>query len=139
MAQGGEVFVLDMGKPVRIVDLARRMISLSGLTVRDNERPDGDVEIALTGLRPGEKLVEELLIGADPVPTHHPRIMKAREAFTAWAQLLPLLNELKRAANANSHEEMRAILVRLVPESRLSQIDEPVDVSANRARECQSI
>lgn len=133
MAQGGEVFVLDMGKPVRIVDLARRMISLSGLTVRDSQSPDGDVEIELTGLRPGEKLIEELLIGADPVPTNHPRIMKAREAYTAWGQLLPLLQDLKRAAIANSREEMRAVLVRLVPESRLSQIGEPVVVSATRA------
>jgi FlaA1/EpsC-like NDP-sugar epimerase len=139
MAQGGEVFVLDMGKPVRIVDLARRMILLSGLTVRDSQSPDGDVEIALTGLRPGEKLVEELLIGADPVPTTHPRIMKAREAYTAWAQLLPQLNDLKRAAIANKHVEMRAILVRLVPESRLSQIEEPIGVPASRAREFQSI
>ena len=69
----------------------------------------------------------------------HPGIIKAREAYTAWAQLLPLLNALKRAAIANSHEEIRAILVQLVPESRLSQIDEPVGVSASRARECQSI
>ena len=77
MAQGGEVFVLDMGEPVRIADLARQMLLLSGLTVKDEANPQGDIEIKVTGLRPGEKLYEELLIGNNPLPTAHPRIMKA--------------------------------------------------------------
>ncbi len=81
MGQGGEVFVLDMGQPVRIIELARRMVELSGHAVRDEANPDGDIEIEITGLRPGEKLYEELLIGDDPSPTAHPRIMKAREGF----------------------------------------------------------
>ncbi|OGQ57681.1 MAG: capsular biosynthesis protein, partial [Deltaproteobacteria bacterium RIFCSPLOWO2_02_FULL_53_8] len=84
MATGGDVFVLDMGEPVRIMDLARRMVALSGLTVRDAANPGGDIEIAITGLRPGEKLYEELLIGDNPSPTAHPRIMKAHEDCLSW-------------------------------------------------------
>ncbi len=83
MGQGGEVFVLDMGQPVRIIELARRMVELSGHAVRDEANPEGDIEIRITGLRPGEKLYEELLIGDDPSPTAHPRIMKAREGYRA--------------------------------------------------------
>jgi FlaA1/EpsC-like NDP-sugar epimerase len=124
MAQGGEVFVLDMGQPVRILDLARKMIALSGFTVRDGQRPDGDIEIAVTGLRPGEKLIEELLIGADPVPTDHPRIMKAREAHLPWPELVLLLRDLQRAAICNEVPEIERVLVRLVPESHLSQATE---------------
>src|SRR3546814_14088175 len=78
MARGGEVFVLDMGQPVRILDLARSMVQLSGLSVRDADRPDGDIEIVETGLRPGEKLYEELLIGDNPEPTNHPRSEERR-------------------------------------------------------------
>lgn len=89
MASGGEVFVLDMGEPVRIYDMARNMVQLSGLTVRDKTHPDGDIEIKIVGLRPGEKLYEELLIGGDPVPTAHPRIMKATEHSLPW----PLVEE----------------------------------------------
>ena len=80
MAQGGEVFVLDMGEPVKIVDLARRMIHLSGYEVKDQNNPDGDIEIVFNGLRPGEKLYEELIIGNDNIePTQHALIMQARE------------------------------------------------------------
>jgi FlaA1/EpsC-like NDP-sugar epimerase len=79
------VFVLDMGQPVRIYDLARRMVELSGLTLRDEAHPHGDIAIEITGLRPGEKLYEELLIGDNPEPTDHPRIMKAHEDFMPWA------------------------------------------------------
>ncbi|MEF9944797.1 MAG: nucleoside-diphosphate sugar epimerase/dehydratase, partial [Burkholderiaceae bacterium] len=79
MGEGGEVFVLDMGEPVKIIDLARRMVGLSGFTVRDDANPEGEIEIAVTGMRPGEKLYEELLIGDNPAPTAHPRIMMARE------------------------------------------------------------
>lgn len=87
MAKGGEVFVLDMGQPVRIFDLATSMIHLSGLSVRSAENPDGDIQIVETGLRPGEKLYEELLIGDNPEKTNHPRIMRAREGLWPWEDL----------------------------------------------------
>jgi FlaA1/EpsC-like NDP-sugar epimerase len=81
MAGGAvEVFHLDMGEPVKILDLARRFVQLSGRTVRDEENPDGDIEIAFVGLRPGEKLYEELLVGATSEPTRHPRIFRAPDA-----------------------------------------------------------
>ena len=99
MATGGEVFVLDMGQPVRIMDLARRMVELSGLRVRDEAHPEGDIEITITGLRPGEKLYEELLIGDDPSRTAHPRIMKAHEEFLAWADLRIQLEALRDAVD----------------------------------------
>ncbi|HPE60913.1 MAG TPA: nucleoside-diphosphate sugar epimerase/dehydratase [Thiolinea sp.] len=97
MAKGGEVFLLDMGDPVRIVDLARRMIHLSGLSVRDEAHPEGDIGIRFTGLRPGEKLFEELLIDSSAFPTRHPRIFLAFEMFPAWERLA---HELNRLANA---------------------------------------
>ena len=98
MAAGGDVFVLDMGEPVKIMDLARRMVQLSGLTVRDADCPQGDIEVAVIGLRPGEKLYEELLIGDNPSPTAHPRIMKAHEPFVPWQQLSQELQTLETAA-----------------------------------------
>ncbi len=87
MADGGEVFVLDMGKPVRICDLARRMIHLMGMTVRDEQHPDGDIEIAFTGLRPAEKLYEELLIGNNVTGTQHPMILRAIEHSLPWERI----------------------------------------------------
>ncbi len=102
MGQGGDVFVLDMGEPVKIIDLARRMIELSGLRVRDTQHPDGDIDIAITGLRPGEKLYEELLIGDHPEPTDNPRIMKAHEDFLPWPTLESHLHTLEEAANNNN-------------------------------------
>jgi FlaA1/EpsC-like NDP-sugar epimerase len=114
MGQGGDVFVLDMGQPVKIIDLARRMVELSGLTVRDELHPDGDIELAVTGLRPGEKLYEELLIGDNPKPTQHPRIMKAQEQFTSWPQLQDKLNALSIAVGANDVPVIRALLQQLV-------------------------
>ncbi len=110
MAGGGEVFVLDMGEPVRILDLARRMVELSGLSVRDPDHPQGDIEIAITGLRPGEKLYEELLIGDNPTPTDHVRIMKAREDCLPWPVLAPHLDRLRRAAEAGDEAEIRSVL-----------------------------
>jgi len=94
MATGGDVFVLDMGKPVRIDDLARRMVGLMGLTVRDEMHPDGDIEIAYTGLRPAEKLFEELLIGDNVTGTEHPMIMRAMEHSLPWEKVQSLLDEL---------------------------------------------
>lgn len=115
MAKGGEVFVLDMGQPVKIVDLARRMIELSGLSVRDEERPDGDIEIEMTGLRPGEKLYEELLIGDNPMPTSHPRIMKANEDLLGWGELQGALNSLDKALSVNDVTTVRRMMEALVP------------------------
>ena len=114
MAQGGDVFVLDMGSPVRIVDLARRMAQLSGLTLRDAHHPDGDIEIQFTGLRPGEKLYEELLIGDNPEATAHERIMKAHEEFVPWLELAPVLVNIRQAAIQNNEIVMKDILKQLV-------------------------
>jgi FlaA1/EpsC-like NDP-sugar epimerase len=114
MGQGGDVFVLDMGQPVKIIDLARRMVELSGLTVRDELHPDGDIELTVTGLRPGEKLYEELLIGDNPKPTQQPRIMKAHEQFLPWPALEQKLNALSIAMSANDVPLIRALLKDLV-------------------------
>ena len=114
MAKGGDVFVLDMGEPVKIKDLALRMIELSGLTVRDNENLDGDIEIKISGLRPGEKLYEELLIGNNPKSTPHPRIMKADEEFIPWAVLSEKLSSLEFALNVNDVTLVRSMLEQLV-------------------------
>jgi FlaA1/EpsC-like NDP-sugar epimerase len=97
MAVGGDVFVLDMGEPVRIHDLAVKMVYLSGLLVKDEAHPHGDIEIEVTGLRPGEKLYEELLIGDNPQPTAHPKIMKAHEDFLSWGDLQQELEKLNVA------------------------------------------
>lgn len=101
MAHGGDVFVLDMGEPVRIMDLARDMVMLSGLTVRDAEHPQGDIDVHITGLRPGEKLYEELLIGDNPQTTQHPRILTAHETFIPWPQLQQHLAALLGLMRAN--------------------------------------
>jgi len=114
MGEGGDVFVLDMGEPVKIMDLARRMVTLSGLSVRDADRPDGDIPITITGLRPGEKLYEELLIGDNPEPTTHPRILRAREALLPWPQLSAEIERLRQATSAQDVAAMRAVLARCV-------------------------
>ncbi|WP_037074418.1 polysaccharide biosynthesis protein [Rhizobium leguminosarum] len=114
MGEGGDVFLLDMGEPVRIADLARKMVELSGLSVRDENSPEGDIELSVTGLRPGEKLYEELLIGDNPETTEHPRIMKAREDFLSWPELLKRLNSLNAALDRNDMAAARAILAELV-------------------------
>ena len=110
MATGGEVFVLDMGEPVKILDLARRLVGLSGLQVRDATQPDGDIEFSFIGLRPGEKLYEELLIGDNPTATAHPRIMKAHEDFMAWPELMIQLEQLQQAARAENVVAIRQVL-----------------------------
>ncbi|MBP2449393.1 FlaA1/EpsC-like NDP-sugar epimerase [Rhizobium leguminosarum] len=114
MGEGGDVFLLDMGEPVRIADLARKMVELSGLTVRDETNPEGDIELSVTGLRPGEKLYEELLIGDNPETTEHPRIMKAREDFLFWPELLKRLNSLNGALDRYDMIAARATLAELV-------------------------
>ncbi len=110
MAGGGEVFVLDMGEPVKILDLARRMVELSGMQLRSADHPAGDIEIVITGLRPGEKLYEELLLGDNPIPTVHPRIMKAREEGLDWAALQPRLDALQRAVVQSDVDAIKAVL-----------------------------
>lgn len=119
MGQGGDVMVLDMGEPVKIVDLAKRMIHLSGFSYKDAANPDGDIEIQFTGLRPGEKLYEELLIGDNTLPTSHQRIMRAAEHALTWKELEPLLFELEAAVKAENSEAIRALLKKAVPEFNL--------------------
>jgi FlaA1/EpsC-like NDP-sugar epimerase len=116
--QGGDVFVLDMGEPVRIADLARSMIRLSGLSERTVDNPGGDIEIQSVGLRPGEKLFEELLIGDDVAPSGHPRIMTAHERHIDPALLDKMLQSLRQACEANDGESMLRQIRNLVPEYR---------------------
>lgn len=103
-----------MGLPIKIIDLALRMAELSGLTVCDHRCDDGDIELKIIGLRPGEKLHEELLISGNPEPTAHPRIMKAHEEFLPWAKLENELNVLKEAIDVNDVPKIRALLEQLV-------------------------
>ncbi|MGZ5240696.1 MAG: polysaccharide biosynthesis protein, partial [Caldimonas sp.] len=118
MARGGDVFVLDMGEPVRIAELARTMIHLSGLSERTAENQDGDIAIEYVGLRAGEKLYEELLIGESVVPSGHPRIMCARERHIEPALLDKMLESLRAACDANDPAAMLRQLRNLVPEYR---------------------
>ena len=112
MAKGGDVFILDMGEPVKIVDLAKNLIQLSGLSVKDEKNPKGDIEIAYTGLRPGEKLYEELLIGGDNVTkTAHSRIMTAEEEYLPFEQLSNVLVELEQACKRADYMAIRQILL----------------------------
>ncbi|MEK0435535.1 MAG: hypothetical protein RL369_1584, partial [Pseudomonadota bacterium] len=137
MAKGGDVFVLDMGEPVKIIDLARRMVELSGLTVVDEQNPDGDIEIEVTGMRPGEKLYEELLIGDNPKPTLHTRIMRAHEEFIPWAELEGNLKSLEMALNVNDVGVIRLMMEQLV--AGYTPSDEIVDwVYLEQAAEAQA-
>ena len=110
MGQGGDVFVLDMGEPVKIVELAEKMIHLSGLSIRSERNPQGDISIEFTGLRPGEKLYEELLIGDNVVATDHPMIMAAREDHLPWDVLKLKLNDLLSAVEADDYGRVRQLL-----------------------------
>ena len=116
MAQGGEVFVLDMGEPVKLVDLARQMVELSGCKVRDDQNPDGDIAITITGLRPGEKLYEELLLSDRDQPTGHPLIRQAQEQRLEADELAQLLNQMTKALEVWDRQEALVILQRLVKE-----------------------
>lgn len=116
MAEGGEVYVLDMGEPIRIYDLARTMINLSGLSVRDAAHPEGDIEICEVGLRKGEKLYEELLIGNSPRPTDHARIMQAREDHLDWPVLAEHLATLQEALADGNRQRAVDVMCTLVPE-----------------------
>jgi len=115
MGVGGDVFVLDMGKPVRIIDLAKKMIRLSGLEVKDNSNPKGDIEIEYTGLRAGEKLFEELLIGNNVQKTNHKLIMSAQEDKLSWPKLEKLLDDLRNAIENSNQEKIRSVLIQIVP------------------------
>ncbi len=114
MSEGGDVFVLDMGESIRIIDLAKRMIRLSGLTIKDEHNPDGDIEIEITGLRPGEKLYEELLIGNNPESTQHKKVMKAHEGFVSWPELRERLVNLETALKTNNVNLIRNLMIELV-------------------------
>lgn len=127
MAKGGEVFVLDMGKPVRIMDLARTMIEMSGLVEKTRKNPAGDVEITVVGLRPGEKLFEELLIGGEVTPSEHERILCSNEPFIEEAELRTKLDKLFAACEARDQLEIQIALQSLVPEyAPYSSLDSPL-------------
>ena len=119
----GAVFVLDMGEPVKIVDLAQRMIELSGFSLQNEENPDGDIAIEVVGLRPGEKLYEELLIGDNPMPTQHSRIMKAQESYLSWDQLQVELNTLEQSLNGADapaiYQQLQKLVTGFVPDSSI--------------------
>jgi FlaA1/EpsC-like NDP-sugar epimerase len=114
LGRGGDVLVLDMGEPIRIVDLAKRMIHLSGLQIKDEAHPAGEIEIIYTGLRSGEKLYEELLIGDDVSVTTHPRIMRAQEQVLAWSVLEQMLQHLEQASLEDDFEQIRRVLMQAV-------------------------
>ena len=116
MAEGGEVFVLDMGEPVLIYDLAAKMIKLSGLSLLDENNPDGDIEIQYSGLRPGEKLYEELLVDGNFTFTENKLIMRAEEGMISWDKLEPVLTKIKNAAFNSDTEKLYELLQQLVPE-----------------------
>jgi FlaA1/EpsC-like NDP-sugar epimerase len=113
MAQGGDVFVLDMGEPVKITELARKMIQLMGRELYSSENPDG-IEIEFSGLRPGEKLYEELLIGDDVVGTDHPKIMRAHEELLAPDELKQVLSELAASMDSGDNKAARSLLEQAV-------------------------
>ena len=123
MAKGGEVFLLDMGDPVRIFELAKRMIELSGLEVRDESNPHGEIEITEIGLRPGEKLFEELLISGEPSSTSHPRIFKAREEFLGWNQMCEQITRLEIILSTNDRDALALFLSEIVPGYHASEAE----------------
>jgi FlaA1/EpsC-like NDP-sugar epimerase len=111
MGKGGDVFVLEMGEPVRIIDLARNLIRLCGYTVRDSSNPDGEITIEYTGLRPGEKLYEELLVGENVVGTTHPMIMRAEEQKIPWKRLASVINDLDYSCRNFEYDKVRSTLL----------------------------
>jgi FlaA1/EpsC-like NDP-sugar epimerase len=115
MGTGGDVFVLDMGKPIKIKELAEKMIRLSGLQVKDELHTDGDIEIKYTGLRAGEKLYEELLIGDNVSKTENPLIMRAKEDMYVWDELKPLLDSLSKENATSNLQNLRNLLIKIVP------------------------
>jgi len=133
MAKGGDVFVLDMGRPVRIDDLARRLVNLMGLTVRDANNPEGDIEIEYTGLRTAEKLFEELLIGSNVTGTDHPMILRAMEHRLTWAKMEQVLNDLLVAlASFDCHQALELLTRRW----RSTRRTRRSATTSGRARRC---
>ena len=130
MGEGGDVFMLDMGEPVRIADLARNMVRLAGRTIRDAQNPGGDIEIAFTGLRPGEKMFEELVIGEGIAKTQHPGILRASEGFVAWKDLEPVLQRLEAAVSQHDAAQVRQLVA-----SVASSCARPASVERPRASE----
>ena len=116
LAKGGEVFLLDMGEPIKIYDLACLMVKLSGFSIRNQDNPEGDIEILTTGLRPGEKLFEELLIDAEAIGTDHPLIFRANESFIEYEVLIKKLKLLEKDINKNNIKDVLKNLSLLVPE-----------------------
>ena len=114
MSQGGDVFLLDMGEPVKILDLAHRMIRLKGFSVRDEANPTGEIEVQYTGLKPGEKLYEELLVGGDVIGTDHRKIMRAEEHFLPWSELRGALNTIEQACDTFDYEAIMTFIEGLV-------------------------
>mgnify|MGYP002820740324 FL=1 len=123
LSRGGEVFLLDMGSPMKIFDLAKQMIKLSGLKIKDSNNPDGDIEIITTGLRPGEKLYEELLINAESKSTEHPLIFKANEDFIPYEDLIKSISDLENFIEEENIEEVLKVLSNLVPEWNMKRFD----------------
>ena len=120
MARGGDVFLLDMGTPIKILDLAKRMIRLKGFRPKTDETPDGDIAIEITGLKPGEKLYEELLMGEAAAGTDHRKIMRAEEDFVSWAELRGALNTLEQACDDYDFGAIKAFIENLVEGADLS-------------------
>ena len=116
MSDSGDIFVLDMGEPVRIYDLAKKMIQLSDLQILDDNNPDGDIEIKVVGLRPGEKLYEELLVGDHTTETDNPLIMRAEEALPDWPTLKLILDKLQEATKKLDQQDVRELLIKAVPD-----------------------
>ena len=114
MGEGGDLFLLDMGEPVKILELAKRLIRLSGKEVKSDSNPDGDIEIVFTGLRAGEKLYEELLIGDKTILTEHKKIYKTKEELIPWEDLQNYIDLLKDAELASDHSQLRSVLEKTV-------------------------
>jgi FlaA1/EpsC-like NDP-sugar epimerase len=129
-SRGCDVFHLDMGEPVRVLDLAYRLVSLSGLTVRMPGSRDGDIEIEITGIRPGEKLYEELLVDGEAAPTPHPRIFRARDVEAAWSEVLPALKLVREALRAGAPLRLRTVLARSIGHPDLAAVEESSTPSA---------
>ncbi len=115
MGDDGDVFVLDMGEPININDLAHKMVNLSGLHIKNSDNPNGDIEIKYTGLRSGEKLYEELLIGDNTFETENPMILRAKEDMLSWKELKPILNELELSVKELDNKKLRKLLIKAVP------------------------
>jgi UDP-N-acetylglucosamine 4,6-dehydratase len=128
--KGGDVYLLDMGEPIKILDLARKMIRLSGMEVKDVNHPNGDIEIVFTGLRPGEKLYEELLIGDKVLKTNHELILRSVEEMIPWKELEKLINNLKDCLNLKDYSAARSLLIKAVPGYKPKNIiDDPMHIS----------